>query len=159
MFKLFNNFITKTTATPAARPMIDVLEDRRLLSVSVLDHDVAPMPADTSSMTVSAAALSLKGTYKGGLKITGLPQAIPLTMIIKRQTASAVKGTLSAAGTAPTAFSSKLKNGNTISGNFSQAGATGTFTIQFSATGKASGTLNLLYNGQKITGTITLKRA
>jgi hypothetical protein len=153
-------------AEPAAK--IEILEDRRLLSaqfdtLALLDGDALAGPAVLASANtgVRAAIKNVVGRYKGTVKINGVPQAIPASLNIKKQTADGkLSGTISSVGLGVTNFAVKgtINNKGVFTTTYNKGGVTGSLSGKVAKSGALKGTFAAKYQGINVTGTFSFTK-
>lgn len=157
---LFKNDAAKTSAK-TSQPMFDTLETRSLLSGSGLELE-SPATADVPGIVMpkQVKKLNLKGDYAGELTVSIFPNALPFTLKITAQKGATVRGEVQAATFPATKFKGEVTKKGKFQGKYMQdAQNKGSFSAKMNADGSISGTLTVVVNGLKFTGTFTATKA
>jgi hypothetical protein len=160
----FMTNLFKSEATKTSQPLFDTLETRSLLSGSGLELE-SPTNADAPAIVMAKAQkpvkkLNLKGEYAGELTVSLFPNALPFTINITAQKGATIRGEVQAATFPATKFKGEVTKKGKVQGKYMQdAKNKGSFDAKVNADGSISGTLTVVVNGMKFSGTFTATRA
>ncbi len=147
MWNLTNAFVSNGRPwMPAAKPVVESLEGRTLLSGSGFELPAAPAMAEAAILQ-RVAMPNVKGSYAGTIKPTGYPMSFSSTLVILTQSSTgALTGKITVAGVGVTNFAVTGKID--AKGNFTISWAKGTSTGSIKGKRAANGSLSGAFAGK-----------
>lgn len=163
MFGFIRNLIGASPATPGDQPMLEVLENRCMLSASsLLSTDSlqdmlssAAVHAKAKIKQVKAKFADVTGDFQGTAKFAG--QEVGFTMNIVWQKKNKMRGTIEAAGLPAINFTGTVLQKGKLVGQWKAAGVVGHFKATLKAD-QIAGVAVVKMNGQAVKGSFSLDR-